>query len=103
MEVLLIGEFNINENGVKVFLKYGILINYKEIKIWFSGILDILGDIYNMIDKIVVDIGFILIRLLIFKIILNIILRDEKLRKVIFGVNSDKLFILNELNIFLVF
>ncbi|AKP41269.1 TPA: major capsid protein [Clostridioides difficile] len=102
MEVLSTGELNINENGVKASLKYGTPTNHKETKTWSSGTPDILGDIYNMTDKIVVDTGFTPTRSLTSKTILNIILRDEKLRKAIFGVNSDKLLTLNELNTFLV-
>ncbi|MBH8031210.1 major capsid protein [Clostridioides difficile] len=101
MEVLSTGELNINENGVKASLKYGTPTNHKETKTWSSGTPDILGDIYNMTDKIVVDTGFTPTRSLTSKTILNMILRNEKLRKAIFGINSDKLLTLNELNTFL--
>lgn len=101
MEALTTGELNINENGFKTKIDYGTPSAHKADKAWSSGTPDILKDIFDMTDKIVQDTGFTPSRALTSKANLNIILKDEKIRKGIFGVNSDKLLTVNELNTFL--
>jgi hypothetical protein len=101
MEVLSTGELNIDENDVKLKIKYGTPDAHKSEKIWSTGTPDILQDLYDMTDKIATDTGFAPTRVLTSRKNLNILLKDEKIRKGVFGVNSDKLLTVNELNTFL--
>lgn len=101
MEILSTGELNIDENEVKLSVKYGTPSNHKATKTWSSGSADILTDLYDMTDRIATDTGFTPTRALTSRKILNILLKDEKIRKGVFGVNSDKLLTVNELNTFL--
>ncbi|WP_246019619.1 major capsid protein [Bacilliculturomica massiliensis] len=101
MEALSTGKLAINENGVKLAIDYGAPTDHKKSFTWGSGTPDILQDIYDACDKIVDDTGFTPTRALTSKRNLNIILRDEKIRKGTLGVNSDKLLSQAELNAFL--
>lgn len=101
MEALTTGKLSINENGVKAVIDYGTPNSHKSTMTWKSGTPDILDDIYNMVNDIVDDTGFTPARVLTSRKILNVLLKDEKIRKGIFGVNSDKLLTASELNTFL--
>lgn len=100
-EALSTGKLSINENGYKAEIDYGIPITHKGTFTWSGGSSDILMDMDSAVDKIVDDTGFIPTRVLTSKKNLNIILKDEKIRKAVFGVNSDKLLSRQELNNFL--
>lgn len=101
MEILSTGELNIDENEVKLKMKYGTPENHKADKTWTSGSPDILQDIFDMTDKIAEDTGVTPTRILTSRKNLNIVLKDEKVRKSVFGANNDKLLSVNELNTFL--
>lgn len=101
MEILSTGELNIDENEVKLSVKYGTPSNHKATKTWSDGSADILKDIYDMTDRIATDTGITPTRTLTSRKILNILLKNEKIRKGVFGTNSDKLLTVNELNTFL--
>lgn len=101
MEALSTGELNIDENGVKLKIKYGTPDNHKAEKTWSTFEADILKDIYDMTDKIATDTGFTPTRALTSRKNLNIMLKDPLIRKGVFGVNNDKLLTVNELNVFL--
>lgn len=100
-EALSTGKLIINENGYKASIDYGVPNDHKKKFAWLSGTPDMLGDMDASIDKIVDDTGFTPTRVLTSKKILNAMLKDEKIRKAIFGVNSDKLLSRQELNTFL--
>lgn len=101
MEILSTGELNIDENEVKLKIPYGTPTNHKIEKTWSTFESDILQDIYDMTDRIATDTGITPTRALTSRKILNIILKDPIIRKGVFGVNSDKLLTVNELNVFL--
>lgn len=98
MEAISTGKLVINENGVKATIDYGTPSSHKGDKTWKSGTPDILGDIYTMTDKIVGDTGFTPTRALTSRTVVNTILKDEKIRSAMFGVNAAKVAALNELN-----
>lgn len=100
-EAMTSGKLVINENGYKTTIDYGVPGAHKKEFAWSSGTPDILGNMDECVDKIVDDTGFTPTRVLTSKKNLNIMLRDEKIRKAIFGVNSNKLLSRKELNAFL--
>lgn len=100
MEALSTGELNINENGFKAKINYGTPNNHKANRTWTANA-KILENIYDMCDQIVKDTGFTPTRALTSRAVLNMMLKDEAIRKGIFGVNSDRLLTVNELNQFL--
>lgn len=100
-EALSTGKLSINENGYKADIDYGVPTTHKSTFTWSDGSSDILMNMDSAVDKIVDDTGFTPTRVLTSKKNLNIILKDEKIRKAVFGVNSDKLLSRQELNNFL--
>lgn len=90
MEALCTGKLVINENGFKANIDYGVPSNQKSNKTWMSGTPDILTDIKDMVDKVVDNTGFTPTRILTSRKILNTILKDERIRSAMFGVNSAK-------------
>lgn len=100
-EALSTGKLAINENGYKAEIDYGVPANHKGVFTWSDGAGDILMNMDSSVDRIVTDTGFTPTRVLTSKKNLNIVLRDEKIRKAILGVNSDKLLSRQELNNFL--
>lgn len=100
-EALATGKIVINENGYKATIDYGVPAAHKKTFKWLSGTPDILDDMDTSVDKIVDDTGFTPTRVLTSKKNLNIILKNEKIRKAVFGVNSDRLLSKQELNTFL--
>lgn len=100
MEALSTGKLVINENGFKTTVDYGTPTNHKANKTW-SANAKILENIYDMCDQIVKDTGYTPTRALTSRTVLNMMLKDEAIRKGIFGVNSDKLLTVSELNQFL--
>lgn len=100
-EALTSGKLVINENGYKATINYGVPNAHKKELIWSSGDPDILMNMDECVNKIVDDTGFTPTRVLTSKKILNIMLRDERIRKAVFGVNSNKLLSRKELNAFL--
>lgn len=101
MEALSTGKILINENGVKASIDYGMPADHKAAKTWLSGTPTILEDMDAMVDKVVNDTGFTPTRALTSKKVLNAILRDERIRAAVYGVNSAKLLTVAELNAFL--
>ena len=101
VEALSTGELSINENGYKAKIDYGVPAAHKQTFAWSGGTPEILHDMDGAVDKIVEDTGFTPTRALTSKKNLNIILKDEKIRKAVFGVNSDRLLSRQELNNFL--
>ncbi len=100
-EALSTGKLAINENGYKAEIDYGVPTAHKQTFTWSGGTPEILNDMDAAVDKIVDDTGFTPTRVLTSKRNLNIILKDEKIRKAVFGVNSDRLLSRKELNNFL--
>lgn len=100
-EALSSGKLVINENGYKATIDYGVPSAHKGTFTWSSGTPDMLGDMDRVVDRVVEDTGFTPTRVLTSKKNLNRMLRDEKVRKAIFGVNSDRLLNKRELNAFL--
>lgn len=101
MEALSTGKIQVNENGVKASIDYGMPAAHKASKTWTSGTPTILEDMDAWVDKVVNDTGFTPTRALTSKKILNAILRDERIRAAIYGVNSAKMLTVAELNAFL--
>lgn len=101
MEALSTGKIVINENGVKATIDYGMPMNHKVEKTWKTGTPTILEDMDSMVNQIVKDTGFTPTRALTSKTNLNTILRDERIRSAIYGVNSAKMLTIAELNAFL--
>lgn len=101
MEIMATGKIVANENGAKVSIDYEMPNDHKGTKTWLSGTPKILEDMDEMVDKIVGDTGFTPTRALTSKKNLNAILRDERIRAAIYGVNSAKLLTVAELNAFL--
>lgn len=101
MEALSTGKIQINENGVKASIDYGMPAEHKSAKTWLSGTPKILEDMEEMVEKIVDDTGFTPVRALTSKKNLSAILRDERIRAAVYGVNSAKLLTVAELNAFL--
>ena len=100
-EALSTGKLSINENGYKAEIDYGVPAAHKSTFTWSSGTPDILANMDASVDRIVKDTGFTPTRVLTSKKNLSLVLRDEKIRKAVFGVNSDKLLTRQELNTFL--
>lgn len=100
-EALATGKLIINENGYKATIDYGVPPAHKKAFSWSTGTPDILDDLDAAVDKIVDDTGFTPTRILTSKKNLNIMLKNEKIRKAVFGVNSDRLLSKQELNTFL--
>ena len=97
MEALSTGKIQINENGVKASIDYGMPSAHKASKTWTSGTPTILEEMDSWVDKIVGDTGFTPTRALTSKKVLNAILRDERIRSAIYGVNSAKMLTVSEL------
>lgn len=100
-EALSTGKLSINENGYKAEIDYGVPAAHRQTFTWSGGASAILDDMDSAVDKIVADTGFTPTRVLTSKRNLNILLKDEKIRKAVFGVNSDRLLSRQELNTFL--
>lgn len=100
-EALSTGKLVINENGYKAEIDYAVPANHKSTFTWSDGTSDILLNMDSAVNRIVSDTGFTPTRALTSKRNLNILLRDEKIRKAVFGVNSDRLLSRQELNSFL--
>ena len=100
-EALSTGKLSINENGYKAEIDYGVPSTHKQAFTWSGDASTILDDMDGAVDRIVSDTGFTPTRVLTSKRILNIMLKDEKIRKAVFGVNSDRLLSRQELNTFL--
>lgn len=100
-EALSTGKLMINENGYKAEIDYGVPNKHKSDFVWSTGDPDILNNMDTATDQIVQDTGFTPTRVLTSEKILNIMLKNEKIRKAIFGVNSDRLLSIKELNTFL--
>ncbi len=100
-EALSTGKLVINENGYKAEIDYGVPASHRQKFTWSAGSPSILDDMAAVVDKIVTDTGFTPTRVLTSKKNINILLKDEKIRKAVFGVNSDKLLSRQELNTFL--
>lgn len=100
-EALATGKLVVNENNFKTTIDYGVPTEHKAAYTWSSGTPDILNDLDTAINQIVDDTGFTPTRALTSKKNINLMLKDEKIRKAIFGVNSDRLLSAKELNTFL--
>lgn len=100
-EAISTGKLVIKENGASATIDYQVPDAHKGKFTWSSGTPDILNDLDAAIDKIVDDTGFTPARALTSKKNINIMLKDEKIRKAVFGVNSDRLMSVRELNAFL--
>lgn len=100
-EALSTGKLEINENGYKTTIDYGVPTSHKDAFTWATGTPSILQDLDAAVNRIVDDTGFTPTRALTSKKNLSIMLRDEQIRKAILGVNSDKLLSKRELNEFL--
>lgn len=100
-EALATGKLIVHENNFETTIDYGVPSNHKTSYTWSSGTPDILNDLDVAINKIVDDTGFTPTKALTSRKNINIMLKDEKIRKAIFGVNSDRLLSVKELNIFL--
>lgn len=101
LEALSTGKLNINENGVKAVIDYGMPSVNKVAKTWGSGTPDILEDLFTMISSISSNSGFKPTRILTSTKNLNIMLKDDSIRSGVFGVNSAKLLTVTDLNQFL--
>lgn len=101
MEALHTGKIVINENGIKGEIDYGIPNSHKAGKTWKSGTPTILEDLDEWVERIVKDTGFTPTRVLTSKALLNTMVRDERIRSAIYGVNSAKMLTVAELNAFL--
>lgn len=101
MEALTTGKITVDENGVKASIDYGMPSKHKAAKTWKSGTPTILEDMDKAVNEVVKNTGFTPTRVLTSKTILNTILRDERIRAAIFGVNSAKMLTVSELNAFL--
>ena len=101
LEALSTGKLSINENGVKATVDYGTPTNHKTSKTWSSGSEKILENIFDMCNQIVKDTGYTPTRALTSTKVLNMLLKDAAIRKGIFGINSERLLTVNELNQFL--
>lgn len=102
MEALGTGKIVLNENGVKGTIDFGVPSGQKSSKTWLSSTPDILKDITDMVNAVVTGSGFRPTRALTSQKILNGILKDERIRKAMYGVNSEKVANLNDLNQLLV-
>lgn len=102
MEALGTGKIVLNENGVKGTIDFGVPSGQKSAKTWLSGTPTILEDITAMVNAVVTGSGFRPTRALTSQKILNGILKDERIRKAMYGVNSEKVANLNDLNQLLV-
>lgn len=102
MEALGTGKIVLNENGVKGTINFGVPSGQQSAKTWLSGTPKILEDITDMVNAVVTGSGFRPTRVLTSQKILNAILKDERIRKAMYGVNSEKVANLNDLNQLLV-
>jgi len=102
MEATTTGKIVVNENGVKATIDYGMPANHKATKDWLTNSdAKILEDMDAMVNTIVDNTGFTPARVITSKKILNRILRDERIRAAIYGVNSEKMLTVAMLNAFL--
>lgn len=97
-EALTTGRLVINENNYRQTINYGVPNNHKGSHTWSTGTPDILGDIYTDVDTIVADTGFTPTRALTSRKVLNIILKDAKVRTAILGINKDMILTKPQLN-----
>lgn len=101
LEALSTGKLQVNENGVKATIDYGMAAAHKAGKTWASGTPDILQDIFDMCSTINTNTGFKPSRILTSTKNLNILLKDSSIRSAVFGVNSAMLLTPAQLNQFL--
>lgn len=102
MEALSTGKIVLNENGVKGTIDFVVPSAQKSSKTWLSGTPKILEDITDMVNAVVTGSGFRPTRVLTSQKILNGILKDDRIRKAMYGVNAEKVANLNDLNQLLV-
>lgn len=100
-EALSTGKLVINENNYKTTIDYAVPSGHKATYTWGSGTPDILGNLYDACDTVLNDSGFSVTRALTSKKVINKMLKDASVRKAIYGVNSDKMLTLTDLNTFL--
>jgi hypothetical protein len=102
MEAIQTGQIVLNENGVKATIDYQTPANHKVTlsgtNVWTDPACKILDDIYNGVDRIVADTGITPTRALTVKSVVSDMLKNQALRKAMFGVNSDKVATLADLN-----
>lgn len=99
-EVLSSGKVTINENNVNMTVDFGVPTDNKFTFTWTTGTPDILSNILTMVDKAKSK-GYAVTRGVTSGKIISTLRSNEKIRKAILGVNSDKLITANELNAFL--
>lgn len=104
-EVLQTGKLTLDENGVKGEIDYFMPEEHKAAlkttKRWGETGVNPLDDLYTWVDKIVTDQGVTPTRALMDRATLNLILRNETVKKAINGVNFDRMLTRAELNAFL--
>lgn len=102
MEVISSGKIVLDENGVKLTLDYGVPEAHQETlsgtDVWMDAASTPLDDIYDWVDKIVADTGVTPTRALTSKAVVNVLLKHETIRKALWGVNSDRVVTLSQLN-----
>lgn len=102
MEAITTGKIEINENGVKATINYGMPTNHKKTFAWLSNPnSDVLSEMTEMRKIVKKDGGFNPARVLTSDTILSRILMDPKIREAIYGVNSAKMLTAAMLNEFL--
>lgn len=101
LEALSTGKLQVNENGVKATIDYGMNASHKVGKTWTTGTPDILQDIFDLCSTINTNTGFKPSRILTSTKNLNILLKDASIRSAVFGVNSSMLLTVAQLNQFL--
>ena len=97
-DVLATGKQVINENGYHATIDYGVPNTHKGNLSWSTGTPDILGDIYTLCNTITGDTGFTPVKALTSTKVVNIMLRDDKVRAAAFGTEKDRILTLPGLN-----
>ncbi len=105
MEMLCTGKIVVNENNANISLDYGVpSSNIKTLagtSVWSNAASDPLNDMVQWTNSLVNTVGVKPTRALTSTMVLSLLTMHEKVKKAIFGLNSDKMISKNTLNEFL--
>lgn len=97
-EALTTGAININENGLKMKIDFGVPTDHKGDFEWADDTHDILLDIFNTCEKMEEDTGFPVTHILTSKQVVFQLCKNKTIRSAIFGTEKDKYITPPELN-----
>lgn len=97
-EALTTGAININENGLKTKIDFGIPVNHKGDLSWNDPDHDVLEDLFNITELMETDTGFPVTHILTSKKVFYTLCKNKTIRSAIYGTEKDRYLTPTELN-----